>query len=145
MSSSFRPNTKSRRRRPRWKFRPRRRLRNSSATNASTLARTDMFYAIHRAIKFALFCCVLWVGWKAYQHRQVAEPALIWYDVWDNGGFREQPMPTMDGRVEKVLGSQTFVLKGTNVTRYNVRLMGLRDPSRETTLDVLEKERKRAE
>ena len=104
-----------------------------------------MFYAIHRAIKFVLFLCVLWVGWKVWQNRQVAEPALSWYDVWDNGGFREHSMPTMDGRVEKVLGSQTFVLKGTNVNRYNVRLMGLRDPSRETTLDVLEKERKRAE
>lgn len=104
-----------------------------------------MFYALHRFVKFVLFCCVVWVGWKAYQHRQVAEPALIWYDVWDNGGFREKPMPMIDGRVEKVLTSQTFILTATNMNRYNVRLMGLSDPSKNLTREVLEKERKRAD
>jgi hypothetical protein len=87
----------------------------------------------------------VWVGWKAYQHRQVAEPALIWYDVWDNGGFHEKPMPMIDGRVEKVLTSQTFILTATNLNRYNVRLMGLSDPSKNLTREVLEKERKRAD
>lgn len=103
-----------------------------------------MFYAIHRAIKFALFCCLLWVGWKLYEHRHVAEPALIWYEVWDNGGFREKPMPTVIGVVERALNSQTFTLKTTNnAPRLNVRLLALREPSREAALDMLEKEKKR--
>ena len=104
-----------------------------------------MFYALHRFVKFVLFCCVLWVGWKVYQHRQVAEPALIWYDVWDNGGFQEKPMPMIDGHVNKVLTSQTFILTATNMSRYNVRLMGLSEPSKNLTTQILEKERKRTE
>jgi len=102
-----------------------------------------MFYALHRAIKFALFCGVLWVLWKAYEHREVAEPALIWYDVWDNSGFNEKPMPTLDAHVERVLSSQTFVMFATNHVRYNVRLSGLRDPSKEMTVGAIEKENKR--
>src|SRR3954447_24252938 len=104
-----------------------------------------MFYALHRAVKLVLFCFVLWIGWKVYQHRQVAEPALIWYDVWDNGGFREKPMPIIDGRVEKVLSSQTFVLSATNLNRYNVRLTGLSEPSKTLTMEILNRERKRAD
>jgi len=104
-----------------------------------------MFYAIHRTIKFALFCGVLWVVWKAYEHRQVAEPALIWYDVWDNGGFNEKPMPMLNGHVEKVLSSQTFIMSGTNHARFNVRLMGLRDPSKDTSIAAMEHEKKRHE
>jgi endonuclease YncB( thermonuclease family) len=102
-----------------------------------------MFYAIHRAIKFALFCGVVWILWKAYEHREVAEPALIWYDVWDNGGFNEKPAPTMNGHVERVLSSQTFVMAGTNHVRYNVRLAGLRDPSKELSVAAVEREKKR--
>ena len=104
-----------------------------------------MFYALHRAVKFVVFCCVVWVGWKAYQHREVAEPALIWYDVWDNGGFNEKPMPMIDGRVNKVMTSQTFILTATNMSRYNVRLMGLTEPSKNLTREILEKESKRAD
>jgi len=104
-----------------------------------------MFYAIHRTIKFTLFCCALWVVWKAYEHRQVVEPAFIWYDVWDNGGFDEKPMPKISGHVEKVLSSQTFILTKTNSVRYNVRLMGLRDPSKDLSLESLEREKKRRE
>src|ERR1041385_5864152 len=119
-------------------FLPRRRRRDWSATNASTLGRVNMFYALHRAVKFVVFCCVVWVGWKAYQHREVAEPALIWYDVWDNGGFNEKPMPMIDGRVNKVMTSQTFILTATNMSRYNVRLMGLTEPSKNLTREILE-------
>ena len=105
-----------------------------------------MFYAIHRAIKFALFCGLFFVGYKLYQHRHVAEPAVIWYQVWDNGGFREKPMPTVSGVVERVLNSQTFTLKTTNnAPRLNVRLLALREPSKEQSLDTAEKERKRRE
>ena len=105
-----------------------------------------MFYAIHRAIKFTLFCCALWVGWKLYEHRHVAEPALIWYDVWDNGGFREKPMPTVTGVVERVLTSQTFIMKTTNsAPRLNVRLLALHEPSKDLTLGLLEKEKMRKE
>ena len=105
-----------------------------------------MFYAIHRAIKFALFCCVLWVGWKFYQHRHIAEPALIWYDVWENGGFREKPMPHLTGVVERVLTSQTFIMKTTNnAPRVNVRLLALKEPSKNLTMDILEKEKMRKE
>jgi hypothetical protein len=106
-----------------------------------------MFYAIHRAIKFLLFCCVLWVGWKIYQHRHVAEPAVIWYEVWDNGGFREKPMPVMTGFVERVLSSQTFTMITTNpaALRVNVRLLGLEEPAKERSPEILIKEQKRTE
>jgi hypothetical protein len=103
-----------------------------------------MFYAIHRAIKFVLFCCLLWVGWKMYQHRDVVEPAFIWYDVWDNGGLREKPMPTVNGVVERVLNSQTFTLKTTNNSpRLNVRLLGLGEPSKQQSVEAIENEKKR--
>ena len=106
-----------------------------------------MFYAIHRAIKFALFCCALWVGWKLYQHRHIAEPAIVWYEVWDNGGLREKPMPVVSGVIERVVSSQTFILKTTNTAmlRYNVRLLGLHDHTKDRGVDVLVKERKRRE
>ena len=106
-----------------------------------------MFYTIHRAIKFLLFCGLLLVGWKAYQHRRVAEPAVIWYEVWDNGGFRQKPMPVVNGAVERVLSSQTFTMKTTNAAapRVNVRLLGLEDPSKDRSPDVLIKEQKRTE
>jgi hypothetical protein len=106
-----------------------------------------MFYTIHRAIKIFLWCCVLFVGWKIYQHRRVAEPAVIWYEVWDNGGFREKPMPVVDGVVERVLSSQTFAMKTTNAAaqRVNVRLLGLEESSKDRSADVLIKEQKRTE
>ena len=106
-----------------------------------------MFYAIHRAIKFLLFCGLLWLGWKAYQNRHVVEPAIIWYEVWDNGGLREKPMPIMNGVVERVLSSQTFTMKTTNALapRVNVRLLGLREPSKDRTPDILIKEQKRTQ
>src|ERR1051325_8004663 len=138
-------NRKSSNPRRRGTFHPRRRRQNSNATSELISGPANMFYALHRAVKFVLLCCVLWVGWKANQHRQVAEPALIWYDVWDNGGFQEKPMPMIDGSVYKVLTSQTFILTATNMTRYNVRLMGLSEPSKNSTMDILDKERKRAE
>jgi hypothetical protein len=102
-----------------------------------------MFYTLHRALKLAFFCALIFVGYEIYLHRQVFEPALIWYDVWDNGGFNAPPLPAMRGHVEKVLSSQTFTFRGTNATRYNVRLTGLREPSQNPTLDMLERERKR--
>ena len=105
-----------------------------------------MFYAIHRTIKFLMFCCVAAVCWKAYQHRYVLEPAIIWYEVWDNGGFRENAMPSVGGKVEQVMGSQTFILKTTNkIARVNVRLLGLREPSKNLSVDILEKEKMRKE
>jgi hypothetical protein len=88
-----------------------------------------MFYTLHRAMKFTLFCVFLFVAWKVYEHRRVFQPALIWYDVWDNGGFKQPPLRQVDGRVEKVLTSQVFMLAATNAARFNVRLMGLADPS----------------
>jgi hypothetical protein len=103
-----------------------------------------MFYTLHRAVKFLFLCCWLFVAWKLYQHRRAMEPAVIWYEVWENGGFREKPKPTVSGVAESVLNSQTFTLKTTNNAAFlNVRLLGLRDPSKEQSLDVIEKEKKR--
>jgi hypothetical protein len=105
-----------------------------------------MFYTLHRAVKFLLFCGWLFVGWKVYQHRRVMEPAVIWYEVWENGGLREKPKPTVNGVAQAVLNSQTFILKTTNnATLLNVRLLGLRDPSKEQSLDSTQKENKRRE
>jgi hypothetical protein len=101
-----------------------------------------MFYAFHRAVKFALFCALLFVGWKIYQHRHVFDPALVWYDVWDNGGFRAQPLPTLSGEVDKVLSSQSFRLRATNIF-FNVRLAGLQDPSKDQSVAAMEHERTR--
>jgi hypothetical protein len=103
-----------------------------------------MFYALHRALKLMLFCAVAAVAWQIHKHREIFEPTLIWYDVWDNGGFEvKNKMPAMTGSVERVLNSQTFVLKSTNSIRSNVRLLGLKDPPKELSIDSIQKEKDR--
>lgn len=104
-----------------------------------------MFYTIHRAVKFLLLCVVLGIGWKIYERRAMFEPALIWYDVWENGGFNAPKVEIVSGRVLHVLNSQTFLLAPKKGARLNVRLMGLRDPNVEISIEAQEKERIRRE
>jgi hypothetical protein len=107
-----------------------------------------MFYTIHRAIKFLCICALLGVAFKLYQNRSALEPAYIWYDVWENGGFHLPPPTTTSGRVLQVLNSQTFVVdcrSGKQRVRFNFRLQGLREPSTEITLEAVEREKKRRE
>jgi hypothetical protein len=103
-----------------------------------------MFYTLHRAVKFLLFCGWLFVAWKVYEQRRALDPAIIWYEVWENGGFREKPNPTVNGVAQSVLNSQTFTLHTTNnAALLNVRLLGLQDPSKEQSVEIAEKEKKR--
>src|SRR4051812_11128823 len=105
-----------------------------------------MFYALHRTMKFLLLCAFVGAGWRVYENRQVFEPALIWYDVWDNGGLNEKDtMPSVSGEVEQILNSQTFVLRSTNAMRFNVRLLGLKDPPKAASFEGLKKETERKE
>ena len=104
-----------------------------------------MFYTIHRCVKLVCWCAVLFVGWKLYEHREVFEPALIWYDVWDNGGLHVAGPKAIAGRVDLVIGSQTFVLTTRGQKRFNVRLMGLKAPSEDRSLESLAKEQGRRE
>jgi hypothetical protein len=102
-----------------------------------------MFYTIHRCIKVVAYCAALFVVWKLYEQREVFEPAVIWYDVWDNGGLRAPEPRRIAGRVLHVINSQTFVLSTRASGRFNVRLMGLKPPSTEMTVDSIERERTR--
>src|SRR5688572_19715340 len=104
-----------------------------------------MFYTIHRCVKLLCWCAVLFVGWKLYERREVFEPALIWYDVWDNGGLRVEKGKSMAGRVHNVIGSQTFVLGARGQKRFNVRLMGLKASTEDRSLEALAKEQGRRE
>ena len=104
-----------------------------------------MFYTIHRCIKLVCWCAVLLVAWKLYEQRAVFEPALIWYDVWDNGGLRVDEPKSIAGRVEHVIGSQTFVLATRSHKRFNVRLMGLRPPSEDRSIEAMAREQTRRE
>jgi endonuclease YncB( thermonuclease family) len=106
-----------------------------------------MFYTIHRAIKFLCICALLGVAFKMYQHRAALQPAFIWYDVWDNGGFRSPEPTTASGRVEQVINSQTFVVdcrSNKQRIRFNFRLQGLQEPSK-GTLEGVEREKKARE
>jgi hypothetical protein len=104
-----------------------------------------MFYTIHRCIKLVCWCAVLLAGWKLYENREVFEPAVIWYDVWDNGGLRVAQPKSIAGRAENVIGSQTFVLATRGQKRFNVRLMGLKGPSEDRSLEAFAKEQARRE
>jgi endonuclease YncB( thermonuclease family) len=104
-----------------------------------------MFYNIHRGIKFLLLCVWLGVAWKIYEHREMFEPAIIWFDVWDNGGFETPPVDTVNGRVLRVVNSQTFIFEPAKGSPVNVRLMGLREPVTEISIASQEKEKARKE
>jgi hypothetical protein len=104
-----------------------------------------MFYTIHRCIKLACWCAVFLVAWKIYERREIFEPAVIWYDVWDNGGLRVEEPKSIAGRVEHVIGSQTFVLATRSHKRFNVRLMGLKSASEDRSIEALAKEMERRE
>ena len=99
-----------------------------------------MFYTIHRAIKALLYCVVAFVGWKIYEHRQIFEPAIVWAQVWDNGGFRVEQPENIGGNVVSIVNSQTFTMTSKSGVSCNVRLLGLHDPPR----DQRELERKKA-
>src|SRR5687767_1764713 len=106
-----------------------------------------MFYTLHRAVKFLIFLVFAGVAWKFYERREIFEPAIVWYRVWDNGGLHiTDPVRTVGGRVVRVINSQTFVLRPREGVRYNVRLMGLHEPDKEITARniELEKSRKKA-
>ena len=102
-----------------------------------------MFYTLHRGIKAVMYCAVLLMVWKLYERREVFEPILIWYDVWDNGGLRVGEPKTIAGRATHVLNSQTFVLSTRARGRFNVRLMGLKSPMADQSIEAAERERAR--
>lgn len=102
-----------------------------------------MFYTIHRCIKALCYGVALLVAFKLYENRAVFEPALIWYNVWDNGGMHVPEPKSMSGRVAYVIGSQTFVLATRSGDRFNVRLMGLRPPSDDRSIEALAHEKGR--
>ena len=104
-----------------------------------------MFYTIHRVIKGLVICAALFVGWRIWENRAVFEPGWVWLDVWDNGGFRVEPKETTAGRVKRVVNSQTFTMAPRKGLWVNVRLMGLKDPAQEVTVEGKEKERVRKE
>jgi hypothetical protein len=103
-----------------------------------------MFYTLHRSLKVIAYAMVLLVAWKIYERREIFEPLSIWYDVWDNGGFRVAEPRTMAGRAIHVVNSQTFVL-ATRARRFNVRLMGLKAPVADRSVEAMERERQRHE
>ena len=104
-----------------------------------------MFYTLHRAVKFAFLCGWLWVAWRIYVHREIFEPAIIWFDVWDNGGFDAPRVDIVQGKVVHVVNSQTFVFEPVKNSKVNVRLMCLRDPIAEISVAAQEKETARRE
>jgi hypothetical protein len=104
-----------------------------------------MFYTIHRCLKLLVLSAFVWVAWKLYERREVVEPAWVWADVWDNGGFNTPEPNTVGGRVTKVVNSQTFIMAPKKGMRFNVRLLALRPPASELTIEAMEREKLRRE
>jgi hypothetical protein len=103
-----------------------------------------MFYTIHRCLKILAYAAVCLLALKLYESREVFEPALIWYDVWDNGGLHVPEPKAIAGRVLHVANSQTFMLSTRDRRRFNVRLMGLKPPlSADRSVESIEKEKHR--
>lgn len=93
-----------------------------------------MFYTLHKAVKLLTLLAFLGVAWKLYERRAIFEPVEIWYQVWENGGFKTRdPIRTIGGRVVRIINSQTFVIRPRENVRYNVRLMGLAEPDKTFT------------
>lgn len=104
-----------------------------------------MFHTIHRCVKLLLLCGVLAVGYVIYQNRLVFEPGWVWLDVWDNGGFNAPQAEVAAGRVKRVVTSQTFIMAPQKGDWFNVRLLGIGEPSQEITVEAKEREKMRME
>jgi hypothetical protein len=69
------------------------------------------------------------LGVVLYQHRQMFEPAAIWYEVWNNGGLKKtEPLPTVRGVADVVLDSRSFHLQRPKMPPFALRLTGLDEP-----------------
>lgn len=93
-----------------------------------------MFYAIRRMIKLFLGLCLLAILVWAWQQRAALEPAFVWYDVYKNGGHTNTTaLPTVTGRVLRVIDAQTFEIRPKKGNFITVRLTGLEEEPLPTT------------
>lgn len=85
-----------------------------------------MFYTLHRLVKFLVFLLIAGVFVFVWRHRSAAEPLLVWYEVYDNGGLgKTAKLPLIQGRGHYVLGGSTFQMKTPEGAYYTVTLAGL--------------------
>jgi hypothetical protein len=87
-----------------------------------------MFYAIRRMIKLFVLLCFFGFAYVLYQHRSDFEPALVWYEVWQNGGLTNKAaLPDLSGHGVALLNSRTFQFKSDQGNIFAVGLTGLND------------------
>ncbi|MGV3771883.1 MAG: thermonuclease family protein [Verrucomicrobiales bacterium] len=101
-----------------------------------------MFYAIRRIIKFFVLLFFVCVGVVMYQNRHVFEPVGIWYEVYQNNGFKKgEALPVVSGAANYVTDSRTFQLKRAKMPLFIVRLAGLDEPNlRPTSVEAAKAE-----
>lgn len=79
-------------------------------------------------VKLFLALCLLALLFWVYQQRAIFEPALVWYDVYKNGGHTNTTLlPTTSGRATRIIDPHTFELRQKRGDFLTVRLTGLQE------------------
>jgi hypothetical protein len=110
----------------------------------SALGIRNMFYFLHRLMKWVFMALVAAGMYWLWLQREALEPAYAWFDVYQNGGLKnDKPLHTIRGKAIAVVDSYTVQVKedGRN---FSVRLTGLQmpEPPLSNTDIRLDKERR---
>lgn len=103
-----------------------------------------MFYLLHRLMKWVFTALVAAGLYWLWLQRDALEPMYAWYDVYQNGGLKNQkPLHTIHGKAIAVVDSYTVQVKEDGRS-FSVRLTGLQmpDPPLSNTDLRLDRERR---
>jgi hypothetical protein len=105
-----------------------------------------MFYFLHRLMKW-VFMALMGVGlYWLWLQREALEPVYAWYDVYENGGLKnDKALHSIRGKAIAVVDSYTVQVKEDGRS-FSVRLTGLQmpEPPLSNTDIRLDKERRQA-
>lgn len=87
-----------------------------------------MFYFLHRLMKWVFTALIAAGLYWVWLQREALEPVYVWYDVYENGGLKNnKPLHTINGRAVAVVDSLTVQVKEDGRS-FSVRLTGLQMP-----------------
>ena len=104
-----------------------------------------MFYFLHRMVKWVFTALIAAGLYWAWLQREALEPVYVWYDVYENGGLKnDRELHILRGRALAVGDSLSFPMLQDGRT-LTVTLVGLKlpDPPRSNTDLARAKERRR--
>jgi endonuclease YncB( thermonuclease family) len=104
-----------------------------------------MFYMLHRLVKWFFTALVLAGLYWVWLQRAAIEPVYVWYDVYENGGLKnDSPLEEKRGRVVAVVDGHTVQMKHDGKS-YAVRLTGLQIPEPPLATSEIAREKERRE